>query len=801
MAKLVFVYKGRYWVRDTRTLETLSAMARAAGHETSLVYDPDLFGTSDNVLSLPRLNRLLFRRDAAARKAAASGADWLVFLENLTNGPWIKDFLGDLAAAGYKGRTAVFYCQGSEPAEGSLPLYGEPEKVFGELLKTLPEPAPGKMTAGGLADLDLLPLPDLDLFSPYEDFGLSYMAYAGKGCSGACSYCEEPFYRQAYGPGYARLRRPERVLDELLAVKKRFRTREITFKDSVFTADKGWLKSFLELYRREIALPFKCFGRSDAFDPETAALLKSSGCYCVEFGLQTFNEKLRASVLKRPENLASVKKAFAACDAAGLPYDADYIFGLPGATAADHIEAALRFSELGKLNRIKCHNLVYYKGLGITEHALKEGRLEESAVSQGDFFSGDRSAPEMRGADSAFRKLFKLYGLLGGRFLAYAAGSGLWRAFRFVPALPLKPLELLSGLLKGDRRFLVYLAGYSLKILRPLLKKAGLFLLAGLLTALVFIFVGEAVFGIFFRDRLKLNVWLDEMNLMYRYDRELGWFPQEGAVKDLQGCRRITVRNNSRGFRDPEPGAKTKPRIVFLGDSFVWGYDSGQDRRFTERLRALVPGWQVLNFGVCGYGTDQEYLLLRREFDNYSPDAVFVVVDGTDMEDNSRSFYNGYYKPYFVIEDVELSSRGIPVPRSMNYYFTEHRLLLSNSYLFRALFKVYYGCYAPKPAAVEERTVELLRELARFSRERGSAFLVGLGSMGPKDREKIVSFLKAEGLPWADLDLPAGYKIDGCGSHWNEAGHRVVAERIYAVMRKTGLLRAGTGGAGGKEAE
>lgn len=466
MAKIVFVYKGRYWVRDTRTLETLSAMAGAAGHVTSLVYDRDLLGTSDNVLSLPRLNRLLFDPAAAAKEAASSGADWLILLENLTNGPWIESFLKDLAQAGYGGRTAVLYCHGSAPAAGSLPLFGEPEKAFEEFLRVLPGPAPEKIAAAGLAALDALPLPDPDLFSPYEDFGLSYMAYAGKGCSGACSYCEEPFYRQAYGPGYARLRRPERVIEELLAVKKRFGTREITFKDSVFTADKAWLKIFLELYRREIGLPFKCFGRADAFDPETAALLKSSGCYCVEFGLQTFNEKLRSAALRRPESLEAVKKAFAVCDAAGLPYDADYIFGLPGETEADHLEAARRFSELRRLNRIKCHNLVYYKGLGITDQALKEGRLEENAVSQGDFFSGDRSAPEMRGADSSFRKLFKLYGLLGGGGIKLAAASGLWRAFRFLPGIILKPLELLSGLLGGDRRFSVYLRTYPVRFLK-----------------------------------------------------------------------------------------------------------------------------------------------------------------------------------------------------------------------------------------------------------------------------------------------------------------------------------------------
>jgi len=261
------------------------------------------------------------------------------------------------------------------------------------------------------------------------------------------------------------------VIEELAAVRASFRTAEITFKDSVFTADKAWLKEFLGLYARRVAVPFKCFGRPDAFDPETAALLKASGCYCVEFGLQTFNEKLRSEVLRRPESVEAVRKAFAACDEAGLAYDADYIFGLPGESVQDHLLAAGELSRLKKLNRIKCHNLVYYKGLELADHALREGWANEAELSRGDFFSGDRAAPAMRGADAAFRKLFKLYGLLGGAGLRAAAASGLWRLFRFLPGFALKPLELLSGLLKGDRRFLIYLRAYPARLLAALVPR------------------------------------------------------------------------------------------------------------------------------------------------------------------------------------------------------------------------------------------------------------------------------------------------------------------------------------------
>ncbi|OGR42521.1 MAG: hypothetical protein A2X35_11935 [Elusimicrobia bacterium GWA2_61_42] len=614
--KIVFAYKGRYWVRDTRTLEILSAMAKAAGHETCLAYDPDLFGVSDNVLSLPRLNRLLFNPEAAVRKAAASGADWVVLLENLTNRSWLENFIKTLSSSAFKGKTTVISYRGEASYRGlaSIELLGEPERGFGEFLKALKGAVPEIIKAEGLADLDGLPLPDLDLFSPYENFSLSYMAYAGKGCSGACSYCEEPFYRQAYGAGYARLRRPARVAEELSLVKKRFKTREITFKDSVFTADKAWLREFLPFYKAAVGLPFKCFGRPDAFDAETAAMLKEAGCYCVEFGLQTFNKKLRSAVLKRPESLEAVKKAFAACGAAGLPYDADYIFGLPGETEADHLEAALEFSRLKGLNRIKCHNLVYYKGLGITDYALKEGLADENALSGGDFFSGDRSAPAMRPANAAFCRLFKLYGLLGSAVTGFAANSGLWRAFRFIPGPLLKPLELLSGLLRGDRRFLVYLRAYPARIFfntgsRPAVFSGGnrAFLhktMAVILSVLAALALAELGLRLAGPGPRRFN------DSMRYYSNPRGYY-EPVAVDGVRTVYGLHYNMTKEGFRLPDGVAgwsavrDVRPaEILLLGDSFTFGRGVRYSDTYAARLEKILasrrPAWRVRNAGAVG---------------------------------------------------------------------------------------------------------------------------------------------------------------------------------------------------------
>jgi len=122
--------------------------------------------------------------------------------------------------------------------------------------------------------------------------------------------------------------------------------------------------------------------------------------------------------------------------------------------------------------------------------------------------------------------------------------------------------------------------------------------------------------------------------------------------------------------------------MIFLGDSFVWGYDAEQQERFTEKLRANIPGWSIYNLGVSGYGTDQEYLLLRQQYDFYRPQIVFLIFcKDNDDEDNSRNErYGLYYKPYFTVDGAWLKLRGVPVPRSEAYFFSLHNLLVKSGW-------------------------------------------------------------------------------------------------------------------------
>jgi hypothetical protein len=304
-----------------------------------------------------------------------------------------------------------------------------------------------------------------------------------------------------------------------------------------------------------------------------------------------------------------------------------------------------------------------------------------------------------------------------------------------------------------------------------------------LLWLVLCIAVSDIGLGILFRKQLLLQH--DERNLTYGYDSELGWFPTANSRKSFTGGRTILVRHNARGFRDIEHVVGAKPRIVVLGDSFVWGYDVEQPERFTEKLRSRLPNWSIYNLGVSGYGTDQEYLLLKREYEFYRPDIVFLVFcrDNDEDDNSSNKRYGAFYKPYFTQGTNGLTLRGVPVPRSEKYFFAQHELLAKSSWA--RLFALAYFHRAAPPTYVASRspTDAILADMQQFVQSKGGKLLIGLQKPYPE----LEQFLNERNIAHVDLGNP--YIFADGSHHWTPEGHTLVSAKIKAFLDKGRFLQ------------
>ena len=383
---------------------------------------------------------------------------------------WIRGLLKQISLAGNTAKTVYLSCSGiPSPDDFSFILVGEPELTFDLFLRE--RRYTEKQTTfhdTGVVDLNTLPLPDKSLFARHVDFKDSYMVFTSKGCPCHCSYCVETVFKDMLGAHYCRRRLPEHVLAELQEAKRRYGIREVIFKDSIFALNKDWLREYLPGYRKHINLPFKCFAKAGNFDAEMAGMLKESRCYCVEFGIQTFNESLKKNILSREEKSATLLAAFDICEQHNLNYDADHLFGIPGESLADHLTAAGIYSNLRCLNRIKCHNLVFYPKAAISEYA--PATIKDDRHHPADFFSSVAGSRDMRPINGCFQKYFKVLPLLSNAGNAFLQKKARWKIFKFIPTGLIWTAMLVLAVKNKDKRFIIYLKYYPRKIFRTLME-------------------------------------------------------------------------------------------------------------------------------------------------------------------------------------------------------------------------------------------------------------------------------------------------------------------------------------------
>ncbi|WP_404307318.1 SGNH/GDSL hydrolase family protein [Neorhodopirellula lusitana] len=273
----------------------------------------------------------------------------------------------------------------------------------------------------------------------------------------------------------------------------------------------------------------------------------------------------------------------------------------------------------------------------------------------------------------------------------------------------------------------------------------------------------------------------------YLYDERLGWRNIPNWRASTHGSS-LTI--NSKGLRDREY-AYEKPtsvkRILVLGDSFAWGYGVSDKEIFTEvletRLEQSPTTWEVINAGVSGWGTDQEYLYLLDEGFRYEPDivvlAMFVV---NDFENNYYAWQYGLNKPLFLDETLTLSEFPVPKPSE------DVALGRSNA--------------EPLPltlAIVRAMANECARRDVRFVLAKFGMFLdLKFPPLDELDAQFTVAMAdQAPTVFFLDLDrafVEAGISREQLtegndDGHWNAFGHQQTSDILLQFMNEKDLIK------------
>jgi hypothetical protein len=255
-------------------------------------------------------------------------------------------------------------------------------------------------------------------------------------------------------------------------------------------------------------------------------------------------------------------------------------------------------------------------------------------------------------------------------------------------------------------------------------------------------------------------------------------------------------RRNAHGFRDTRPFSCELPagkkRIVFLGDSFTFGYGvKNAADRFSDRVGAALnagePGtWETANLALPGLETHDMVNRLRSVIVEPECRADVVVYTlclndilsyhGGDQEEYDR--LNSFKPEFFLFRDT--------------YFF--NLLYIRIQMLRHAELHGYYSTlqqHYDGPAWERmQRSLDELRELcAAGSIDLRVAIFPFLHNLGPDypsaaAHEKLAAYFKSQGIPVLDLrpvlepHIAEGLTVSRFDAHPNERAHELAAEAM-----------------------
>jgi lysophospholipase L1-like esterase len=357
-----------------------------------------------------------------------------------------------------------------------------------------------------------------------------------------------------------------------------------------------------------------------------------------------------------------------------------------------------------------------------------------------------------------------------------------------------------------------------------------------LFTNIVLIFLGILIPVLLAEGALRLfsssksSTYAGDRGFFSAFDAALGWraLPFAKGTHMRDGFA-VWVEQNSMGLRASEEISTERTnqdyRVLVLGDSYVWGYGADQDKVFSDAAVHGQTGLEVINFGVSGYGTDQEYLWYKEAGTQFDVDEVVLVFTPyNDVSNNLGDVAYGYAKPQFEILNGALHQknseiRDLSARRWILSFAKDSRVgsllsaaILNIDHAIRKNFDESKGMaeavdqiLQPNMMSEEDEygldlTVEILDELNKLVVENGAKFKVTFVPYKPHILHQLdhnhpfVPVLRdkldAKGIPNFDIyeafltEAKSGASLYNQGdNHFSDAGHQLFSKLLVSELR------------------
>lgn len=285
-------------------------------------------------------------------------------------------------------------------------IFGEAEETVVELLDTVDKKGDlSKVNGIGYLDnagkvqitdkrpfiknLDSLPFPAHHLFpmQKYFKFGKNktHNFYAkrypcvtvvtSRGCPYTCSFCSvHTVWARSWRP-----RSPENVLDEIELLVKKYGVREIQFEDDNLTLIKDRaMKFFQGIIDRGIDISWTTPNGVvvNTLDEELIQKMKESGCYRINIGIESGNQHVVDTIVKKPLSLDYCRKVVKMLKKHKISVTGFFVIGMPGETIRN-IKETIEFAKTNDFDDVLFSIATPYPGTELWDTAIKEGYIKQ----------------------------------------------------------------------------------------------------------------------------------------------------------------------------------------------------------------------------------------------------------------------------------------------------------------------------------------------------------------------------------------------------------------------------------------
>jgi hypothetical protein len=286
---------------------------------------------------------------------------------------------------------------------------------------------------------------------------------------------------------------------------------------------------------------------------------------------------------------------------------------------------------------------------------------------------------------------------------------------------------------------------------------------------------------------------------MYRPARELGYEPIPGQRLTIKlGAAdplvfTVTIDRDGRRVTHPDEvsASARKPEIWIFGCSFTFGWGVDDAETYPAVLQRAMPDFEIVNFGVGGYGTLQSLMQLEREI-RAGRRAALTVLAYADFHDKrnvltpARLKTVGYQwqgwgevgQPYVV-----LGPQGELIRRNSQGGYQPHVPFVTYSGLANRLDWLVIDRTRDAEEFQKARTIteRLVLEFSERSRAGGMPFLlVQIAGRVPN----MVEFGALQAIPTGDIRVSLAEpsaRLRG-DLHPNARAHEQYAARLHRLL-------------------